>query len=137
MNVECHDNLAVKETLVHKNGDHPSCIPSYRSFDNVLLSSSLCFSLSFTLVKELRREEVDRGTWTIKPALDDPSAGFCWVLGFCGRLPKPFRYPLIICSREALLSCTSVGSSAGGSSPVGMCLIFGLVDAQSGDREHD
>ena len=37
------------------------------SFDTVLLSSSLCnfIILTFTPVKEWRREEVVRGTWTV------------------------------------------------------------------------
>ena len=58
------------------------------------------------------------------PAPDDPSVGFSVVAGGC--LSRSVT-PLIICSREASLSWTSLGSSADGSSPVAMCLNFGLV----------
>ena len=58
------------------------------------------------------------------PASDDPSIGFSVVAGGC--LSRSVT-PLIICLREASLSWTSLGSSADGSSPVAMCLNFGLV----------
>ena len=64
-----------------------------------------------------RPRDVDRLT-TYVPAPDDPPVGFSPVVAGCC-LSRSVT-PLIICSREASLSCTSVGSSAGGSSPVAM-----------------